>query len=339
MIDYKKLKRELDDCYRPMYFFHDDPDGLCSFMLVYDYVGEGVGVPVKSAPCIDMKFLPKVKYYQPDKVFVLDIATINQDFLDEVKTRTVWVDHHEPLDRNKVIIFNPRIKQPDVYVPATYLCYKAVGGMDWVMMIGCVGDHYMPEEAEAFSKKYPDLFSDKDAKDIEKAKYDSKIGQLVNVFSFILKGKTSDVKKTIKVLTRIKTPYEILEQKTGSGKFVWKQYEKVNKVFMKLWASASKIKPKKGIVKYIYVADKMTFGADIAGRLTYKHPKCLVIVAREVDGEYRGSLRTKIHNLHEILPKALEGVRGHGGGHEKASGFVVKVDDFDQFLRNLEDLL
>lgn len=336
LIDYKKLKKEFDDCYRPMYFFHDDPDGLCSFLLCYKYVREGVGVPVKAAPCIDTKFLPKVKYYQPDKVFILDIARVNQDFLDQVKTRVIWVDHHDPLQRTKVEIFNPRIKKPDIYIPATYLCYKTLGGPDWINMVGCIGDHYLPPETKDFVKNYPKLLTAKEAMDIEKAKYDSQIGLLVKVFSFILKGKTSDVKRTIKVLTRIKTPYEILEQKTAAGKYVWKQYEKVDKHFMIFWKSASKIRPKKKVLVYIYQSEIMTFGADIAGRLCHNHPECLIVVGREVDGEVRGSLRTKKVNFHKILPKALEGIRGSGGGHEKAAGFVIKAEDFNQFVENLK---
>ena len=235
LIDYNKLKREFDDCYRPMYFFHDDPDGLCSFLLCYKYVGEGVGIPIKSMPVIDLKFVSKVQYYQPDKIFVLDIANINQDFIDNVKTSIVWVDHHDLVKRDKVIIFNPREKFPDIYIPATYLCYKTLGGLDWINMVGCVGDHYLPSETKEFLENYPDLISKAQTKDIDKVKFDSKLGILVEVFSFILKGNTPDIKKTVKVLTRIKTPYEILEQKTAAGKYVWKQYEKVRNYYLPYW--------------------------------------------------------------------------------------------------------
>ncbi|MBS3112756.1 hypothetical protein J4418_01615 [Candidatus Woesearchaeota archaeon] len=339
LIDYNKLKREFDDCYRPMYFFHDDPDGLCSFLLCYKYVGEGVGIPIKSMPVIDLKFVSKVQYYQPDKIFVLDIANINQDFIDNVKTSIVWVDHHDLVKRDKVIIFNPREKFPDIYIPATYLCYKTLGGLDWINMVGCVGDHYLPSETKEFLENYPDLISKAQTKDIDKVKFDSKLGILVEVFSFILKGNTPDIKKTVKVLTRIKTPYEILEQKTAAGKYVWKQYEKVRNYYLPYWNVASKIKPKKKVVLFEYVSNKFTFASDIATRLSHKYRKCLIIVARRADDEFRGSLRTRNGDFKNILPKALEGIRGHGGGHEKAAGFVVKIEDFNQFVENLTKLI
>lgn len=31
----KMIKEELDSCKRPLFFFHDDADGLSSFLLMY----------------------------------------------------------------------------------------------------------------------------------------------------------------------------------------------------------------------------------------------------------------------------------------------------------------
>lgn len=336
MIDYEKLKKELDESLRPMYFFHDDPDGLASFLLCYKHVKEGVGVPVKTQPIIDMKFLPKVEYYGPDKIFVLDVANINQDFIDEVKVPVVWVDHHEPLERHKVKIFNPRVKHPSLYVPATYICYKTLKICEWLMIVGCLGDYYLPEEIKEFAEKNPDLITPEQAKDIVTAIFESKIGKLVDVFSFVLKGKMNDVKNCIKILTRINDAREILNQTTPAGAYIWKRYEHVNKEYMKLWHSASKIKPKKGIIFYTYAISIYSFTSNLAGDLMHKHPRDLIVVGREVEDEVRGSLRYIKGGLTKVLPAALHGVQGYGGGHDNASGFVVKKDDFNQFLDNLD---
>ena len=107
----KKLRKELE-CTRPLYFFHDDPDGLCSFLLLYRHIKEGKGVIIKSSPRIDEKYLRKVEEYQPDKVFILDLAVVEQEFIDKVKVPIIWIDHHEPLERTKVKYFNPRVKNP-----------------------------------------------------------------------------------------------------------------------------------------------------------------------------------------------------------------------------------
>ena len=102
----KEIRKELDECKNPLFFFHDDPDGLCSFLLLYKYKKEGNGVIVKSVPKLDEKFLKKVQEYSPDKIFVADIALLDQEFIDKANAQVVWIDHHEPLKRNNVKYFN-----------------------------------------------------------------------------------------------------------------------------------------------------------------------------------------------------------------------------------------
>ena len=116
----KQIREELDFCKRPLFFFHDDPDGVCSFLLMYRHVKEGKGICIKSSPKVDMKFLPKVEEYQPDKIFILDLALVNQDFLDAVKVPVIWIDHHDPADREHVKYYNPRIEDPKDNTPVSY---------------------------------------------------------------------------------------------------------------------------------------------------------------------------------------------------------------------------
>jgi single-stranded DNA-specific DHH superfamily exonuclease len=336
MIDYEKLRKEFDDSVRPMYFFHDDTDGLASFLLVYKYIKEGIGVPVKTQPTIDLKFLPKVKDYDPDKVFILDIANVNQDFLDEVHIPVVWVDHHEPQERTKVKIFNPRVKHPSAYIPATYLCYGAIKQNDWIMIVGCLGDQYLPPEAQEFAEKYPDLLTPKQAKDVESARYDSKIAVLVKLFNFIVKGKLEDVKKCIRVMCRINDPYELLNQSTPEGKFIWQRYEKINDKYMKLWNSVAHMKPKDKILAYTYSMSEFSFTGNLADDLMHKFKHDLIIVGREASDEVRGSMRYDKGGLPKIIAKALAGIQGYGGGHDNACGFTVKKVDFNQFIENLK---
>ena len=81
----KALRDEIDDCHRPLIYFHDDGDGISSFLLFYRRIREGKGVIVKAAPVLNSDFAKKAIDYAPDKVFVLDIAMIDEDFLDMVK--------------------------------------------------------------------------------------------------------------------------------------------------------------------------------------------------------------------------------------------------------------
>jgi single-stranded DNA-specific DHH superfamily exonuclease len=155
---YRLIKDELDSCQKPLFFFHDDPDGLCSFLQVYKYKGEGYGVIVKSRPLIDRKFLNKVHDYKPDKIFVLDIAMMEQEFVDEAHVPIVWIDHHPPQEIQRVKYFNPRNGDPKDHPCIAYITYKVVEQSLWLAVVGSVSDMHWPEDLLAdYRKKYPDL--------------------------------------------------------------------------------------------------------------------------------------------------------------------------------------
>ena len=157
--DFDKIREELDYCKNPLIFFHDDPDGLTAFLMFYRYVGAGHGIVIKTNPKIDISYVKKVEEHSPDKVFILDIAMVEQDFLDAVKVPVIWIDHHEPLDRERVLYLNPRkIKRTD-NIPASTLCYNVVNRDLWLAMIGAIGDWYFPPFADEFREAYPGLLA------------------------------------------------------------------------------------------------------------------------------------------------------------------------------------
>ncbi len=53
----------------------------------------------------------------------------------------------------------------------------------------------------------------------------------------------------------------------------------------------------------------------------------------------RFSLRSTKTIINKILPKALNGLDGYGGGHEHACGGSVKKKDFTTFISNLKKLI
>lgn len=336
--DYKKIREELDNCKRPIFFFHDDPDGLCSFLLFYRYIREGRGVIVKTHPMIDNKFLKVIEDFGPDKIFILDIAMVEQEFVDKVKLPIVWVDHHAPQQLNNVKYFNPRVKGND-NLPASYICYKVVKQNLWIAAIGSVSDWFLPDFLPQFIKKYPKLLS-KPMKNPGDILYTTKIGELARIFSFTLNGKTQEALKCVKILTRIKTPEEILEQKTAAGNYIYKRYEKIKQEYDELLNDALKSADDKKLLIYIYPSKKMSFTGDLSNELLYRFPNKIILIGREKSGEVKCSLRSgnKI-KLSNILEKALIGINGYGGGHEYACGTVIKSEDFNTFISNLKKLI
>ncbi|MBD3313740.1 hypothetical protein GF345_04830 [Candidatus Woesearchaeota archaeon] len=338
----ERIRQELDSCSRPIYFFHDDADGLCSFLLFYRHVGEGKGVIVKTTPRIDRaNYTRKVKEYMPDKVFILDIAMVEQDFLDdmhEMGLSVVWIDHHNPLKRDHVLYFNPRIKNIKDDTCVTRLCYSAVKQDIWIAMVGSIGDWQMPGFREDFIKKYPDLLKDNVFRP-EEALFAQRVGELVRIFSFVLKGKTDEVVKCMKILTRVKDPYEILDQKTSAGRFIYKRYLNIKEHYDSLIKKAKDSVTKDSIFIFQYKGVKFSFSAELANQLLYDYPTKIILAGREKSGEIKYSIRSAERNVPPLLEKALDGIDGFGGGHEHACGAVIKKEDNDRFISQLKKAL
>jgi single-stranded DNA-specific DHH superfamily exonuclease len=329
----KQIRDELDHCKRPIYFFHDDPDGICSFLLFYRYLNEGKGIVIKTSPNITEMFVRKVEEYGPDKIFVLDIAMVEQGFIDRVKVPVVWIDHHEPQERENVTYFNPRIKGENI--PPSRICYEVVKKDLWIAMAGCIGDWYMPDFKDKFCKEYPELM-DKSITKPEEALFNSKLGELVKIISFNLKGKTQDVMKSAKVFTRIESPDEILMQTTSRGAFIYKRYEKIREEYDNLLKKAAAKKTKDKILLFTYSHDKISLTKELSNELLYMFPNKVIIVGREKSGEMKCSIRAGPKTtIPTALAKSLIGVSGYGGGHEHACGAVVKKEDFRKFVENL----
>ena len=338
MLDEKEIKQireELDTCKRPLFFFHDDQDGLASFLLFYRYLKEGKGLVLKAKPQLTEQYARKVEEYGADKVFVLDIAIVDQEFIDKAGVPIIWIDHHPVMQRDNVKYFNPRTKDENLNIPAAYLCYQVVKEDMWIAMVGCLGDWYMPDFADEFREKYPDLMPEK-YKTPAEVLFETKMGILNKAFSFNLKGSTSEVLKSIKIITRIDSPYEILDQSTPKGKFVYKKYEKINKVYEDLKERVLKQKTDKKVKVFKYTEDKLSLTKDLSNELMYLFPDSIIVLGREKSGELRCSIRAMKMDLKPIVEKALMNVEGYGGGHEHACGCAVKAHDFDKFISNIE---
>ena len=61
----KNIKKALDESARPIFFFDDDPDGVCSFVQFYKYKGDGKGVILKTGHQLTEELIRKVDEYQP----------------------------------------------------------------------------------------------------------------------------------------------------------------------------------------------------------------------------------------------------------------------------------
>ncbi|MAF34994.1 hypothetical protein CMO91_04060 [Candidatus Woesearchaeota archaeon] len=326
------LGKAIESAQRPFVFFHDDPDGLASFLLLYRKIQRGKGYPLKAAPNLTTDYSHLSGDYGADSVFILDIAMADQAFLDSLKLPTIWVDHHVLQSPKNVTYLNPQARKKNIPTPA--LLWPLARKEDlWIATVGCVGDWHVPSFAKECKKQYPYLFG---KMTIEELLFNSKIGVLARVFSFCLKGSTSDVNTNVKILTRIQDPKEILEQTTPQGKYIWRYYTKINVQYERLREEALKSVKDDPLLVFTYGDDRLSLTKDLANELLAKYPDKIIVLGRRKSGEVRCSLRSgeKI-NVRERLMRALAKVEGRGGGHEQACGCAIKEEDFERFLDEL----
>ena len=149
----KEIKNHLEKAQNPLFFFDNDNDGLCSFLLLQRYIERGKGFPVKTKPELTKDYFRKIRELEPDYVFILDQPEVSNDFFEEVEKinlPVVWIDHHES-NREKIPKFvnyyNPFFNKKSSSEPVTALCYQIVNKKEdrWIAVIGCIADKFVPE--------------------------------------------------------------------------------------------------------------------------------------------------------------------------------------------------
>src|SRR3989338_10872707 len=197
------LQEELKTAKNPLFIHDDDADGLCSYLVLYHIHREGRNFIPKNGKKLDAGYLKYIQEMNPDKIFVLDIHDIDQEFLDKIKRPVFWIDHHEPKERTNVHYFNPKIKDPNSYFPTTRMAYQVSQNPEdlWIATAGCLADYHLPDFIDSFIERYPHFLPQQE--DLPTTLFKTPVNKLVKLFFFLLKGPSSEVRKSIKILTRI----------------------------------------------------------------------------------------------------------------------------------------
>lgn len=336
----EEIKEFLLNSQNPLFFFDEDPDGLCSYILLKKLIDRGKGIIVKGRPKLESIYLRKVKEYSPDFIFVLDKPLIDQEFLDGVSVPVIWLDHH-PLQENKgVRYYNPLQYSKDDIRPTSFWAYEITKSSLMFAVAGCVADYFIPPYIGEFSKLYPDILPEK-LKTPGEILYNSRLGELISILAFCLKGKTSDVAKLINILFKIEDPYEILSGTTPRGKFVLKHSQVILKEYneIKQKVIESFKKQEGNVLVYVYPSKKNSLTKELSSDLGYMFKDKIVILGRQKDDEIKISIRSTKIKIDGIVKKALEGVSGYGGGHPYACGANVSSSDFKKFVEQFKAAL
>ncbi len=333
----QEIRDYLNKAENPLFFFDDDPDGLCSYLILKKYIDKGKGAVLKTKPVLDIDMYRKVQEYNPDYVFILDIPIVTQEFIDKINVPIIWLDHHNPIERKGVHYYNPMLKSPKDNKPTTYWAHKiAEEKYLWLATLGTIADWHFPEFAKEFSKEYPDLLPKK-VKRADQAIFDTKLGELILTFSLLLKNATSKIHRAANLLTKFEDPTELINQTTPRSKFIAKEISKQKKEYEKLFNFIKTQKPTRSKLFIVYLpTTKNSYTSIISNYLIYKYPKKIIIVVRQAEEKMIMSFRSTTIKLPKIIKKALEGLDGFGGGHDFACGGGVNKAQFEEFIERFK---
>ena len=343
----KEIKKHLDKAQNPLFFFDNDQDGLCSFLLLQRSIGRGKGFPIKSTP-LDKNYMRKVTELNPDYIFVLDVPTISKEFFEEIEKINlpiVWIDHHDHSKKELneipdfVNYYNPFAEKSvdKIDSSTTYLCYEATKRKEdlWLVVVGSVSDKFVPPVYEDFKKAYPDLSIESD--DAFEIFYEAAIGTIAQIFGNGLKDRTTNVIKMIKFLMKVKTPYEVLEE-TPKNAEMHERFKFINKKFKKFLAKAQEEANASDKLVFFEYGGDTSMSSEISNGLRYLFPGKTVFVAYITEGFVNISGRGD--NVKKYLDKILKDLdNAKGGGHEKAVGARIMRPDLDKFKERMTELV
>ncbi len=334
----KEIREHLEKAQNPLFFFDNDDDGLCSFLLLQRFLGRGRGVAIKSFPDLNISYYRKVTELKPDYVFILDKPVVSDEFLEKIKQDNipiVWIDHNlvETPDNKDIHYYNSYHTNKN-NEPVSYICYKVADKKDdiWLAIMGCISDCYLPDFFEEFNEKYPEL-SKKNPKSAFDLLYDSEIGRIARILDFSLKDTTTNVVNMLRFMIKVKGPLDILEENSKT-KQILKRYEQINTKYQELMEKARKQKGEK--LLYFQYGGPLSLSANLSNQLIHEFPKRIIVVAY-LNGDIANiSIRG---NDKEVLGLTLEAIKGienaSGGGHKFATGAKMNVSSVPVFKERI----
>lgn len=335
-----EIRTLLQKSQNPLFFFDNDVDGLASFLLLSRFLQRGKGVVIKSYPDLNVTYIRKLHEIKSDTVFILDKPLVAPEFLEACKQLSlpvVWIDHHQPQQKDFVkdlYYFNP-LSSSKTSEPVSFLCYSSTKKKDdeWIAMLGCLADYFLPEFAKEFAKTYSDIFTYH--KNPAEILFNTEFGKLVKILAFSLKDSTSNVLRMMRFMQKVSNPYTILNKETRDAQFVYSRYERINRKYSKLIEKAKKIGKKSKRVLFFSYSGDLSISADIANELLYYFPGKLIVVAYLSGSKANVSLRDNTLDLRIFLDKVMEGIEGTYGGHKAACGATIASSDLSRFKERI----
>lgn len=332
----KRLNRELGGLFKRGISFLDEIEKNERVALVYDTDVDGIasaslvllalkrmGKEIKGTIPLTFETAKKLSSITRrfDRVITVDVPTdLIEKQLKKIKSKMLIIDHHPGSDLNSkdVVFVNPRLEDPEIYQPTSYIAYKMllrfVRDRKWVAVLGTVGD-YGIEDCR-------DLVKIKDKKSVRKTVFGKAAMLATGSIAIWGPEKTLEfflLSKNLKELARNKKIILADKKFEGELKINEASFKRNLEVHGRLMMS--KIKPKyRGV------------GSALINRLSTENPEKILILFEDVDNKYRIHGRNQTGRIH--VGKLFKKLCG-GGGHREAGAGTVKKKEINRFKEEL----
>ena len=343
----EEIREHLEKAQNPIFFYDNDADGLCAFLLLRRFTGKGYGVAIRSYPDLNGQYLRKAEQLNADYIFILDKPLISKEFVAEadlMQIPAVWIDHHD-MNLSEVskeyssfksfYLYNPALNRGKAKSsePTSYIAYKISERKEdlWIALMGCIADHYMPDFASEFGKRYPEFWG-KDVKEPFDVYYKTEIGRMALSLNYGLKDSISHVVQLQNFLISCKGPSDVFLELEINKAFRDK-YNEVTGKHNTLLKEA--VESESGKIVYLIYSGDLSISSDLSNKLSYLYSDKYVLVAYKKGPITNISMRGS--NVKSILEKILKKLENaSGGGHEDAVGARIRTEDLERFKELLE---
>src|SRR3990172_5808246 len=288
-----EIREHLEKAENPIFFYDNDADGLCAFLLLRRFLGRGYGVAIRSYPDLDEQYLRKAEQLNADYIFILDKPLISKEFLEQADSMhlpVVWLDHHD-MNMNlseaskeyakfkTLYLYNPSLNKGKDKggEPTSHIAYRATDRKEdmWIALMGCIADHYMPDFAEEFGKRYPEFWG-KNVKEPFDVYYKTEIGRIALSLNYGLKDSISHVVQLQNFLVSCKGPSDVFLELEINKAFRDK-YNEVTGKHNTLLKEA--VESESGKIVYLIYSGDLSISSDLSNKLSYLYSDKYVLVA------------------------------------------------------------
>ena len=343
----EEVREHLEKAQNPIFYYDNDADGLCAFLLLRRFIGRGYGVAIRSYPDLNADYLRKAEQLKADYIFVLDKPVVSKEFIsavDSMQIPMVWIDHHDMnlkevvkdlFGLKNVSVYNPMLNSGKAKSsePTSYLAYKIAGREEdmWIALMGCVADSFMPDFSEEFAKRYPEYW----VKGIKKpfdVYFGTEVGRIAMALNFGLKDSISHVVQLQNFLISCKSPSDVFLE-IEMNKAFREKYREIKEKYTSLLKGAKESESGK-IINLVYSGD-LSISSDLSNELFHLYPEKYIVVAYKKGAITNISMRGI--GVKVILEKIIKNLdNAIGGGHMDAVGARIRTEDLEKFGELLE---